>query len=152
MQGKKNYKALLKCFSYCYKSWYSNATVLPIHIWQYISLILLSQMRKKTRAVVSGCIMVRMDATLLLSLETKSAVFQPPESLSPGPITMETTELLGTCPVSLGKVNSGCTGCQACRDTEGVRNNMFANVTYNPALHWEIHPQMYTVLKSTYWH
>lgn len=72
-------------------------------------------------AAVRVCLMVKMDVTLHLMLETRN--FQPPEPLSPGPITMATTGLPGTCPVSLGKVNTGCTGCRACRDTEGVKNS-----------------------------
>ena len=75
-------------------------------------------------AAVRGCLMVKMDVNLLLLLETRK--FQPPEPLSPGPITMATTGLLGTCPVFLGKVNTGCTGCRACRDTEGVKNSMIS--------------------------
>lgn len=90
----------------------------------------LQQMRKKARAaVVRGCIMVRTDATLLLllllhhSLETKN--FQLPEPPFPGSITMETTGLKGTCPVSRDKVNPGFTGCRACRGTEGVRKPLY---------------------------
>lgn len=91
------------------------------------SYFLLQQMRKKARAaVVRGCIMVRTDATLLLlhhSLETKN--FQLPEPPFPGSITMETTGLKGTCPVSRDKVNPGFTGCRACRGTEGVRKPLY---------------------------
>lgn len=73
--------------------------------------------------------MVRMDSTVLLPVETKSANVQPPEPLSPEPITMTYTGLLDTCPVSLSKVSPGHTACQACRDTEGVKNSILANVT-----------------------
>ncbi|KAG7241501.1 hypothetical protein INR49_025702, partial [Caranx melampygus] len=76
---------------------------------------------KKTTTIIRGYIMVRMDATLLLRLETKNTNLQPPEPPSPGMITAATTGLPGTCLVSLSKVNPGCTGCRASRDTEGVK-------------------------------
>ncbi|TMS03648.1 Transmembrane channel-like protein 1 [Larimichthys crocea] len=55
--------------------------------------------------------------------ETKN--FQLPEPPFPGSITMETTALKGTCPVSRDKVNPGFTGCRACRGTEGVRKPLY---------------------------
>lgn len=100
---------------------------------EMISLVfLLQQMGRKT-VVVRGCIMVKMDLTLLILLETKSS--QSPEPLSPGPITMTTTGLQDTCPVSLGKVNPGCAECRAWRDTEGRGKTA---VTQNHILYWEL--------------
>lgn len=73
-------------------------------------------MRMTTVLIIRRCLIVKMDVTLLNLLETMNS--QPPELLSPGCTTMETTGLRGTCPVSLGRVNPGFTECRACRDTE----------------------------------
>lgn len=97
----------------------SNVEIQQYTINKFVSpLLKLLFLLKKPTAAVRGCVMVKMDVTLLILLETKNS--QPPEPLSPGPITTATTGWLqGTCPVSLGKVNPGCTEYRACRDTEG---------------------------------
>lgn len=83
-----------------------------------ISLVFLLQQMGMQTIVVRGCIMVKKDVILLILLETKST--QSPEPLSPGPITIATTELQGTCLVSLDRaVNPGCAERRAWRDTEG---------------------------------